>query len=86
MTAAELLGLTQQPKGGLVGRVMSEALPNGTTPKAIDGTVNSKPAANGLRTVLKFQRVRAALFRRGGICRPHRRARGRGGKQKTAGK
>jgi len=36
---------------------MSEALPNGTIPKAASGTVVSKPAANGLNTVLKFQRV-----------------------------
>ena len=56
-TAAKLMGLTQKAKGSLVGRVMTEAMPNGATPKAFAGTVKSKPAANGLRTVLMFQRV-----------------------------
>jgi predicted AlkP superfamily pyrophosphatase or phosphodiesterase len=56
-TAAKLMGLTQRAKGSLVGRVMTEAMPNGATPKAFAGTVKSQPAANGLRTVLMFQRV-----------------------------
>lgn len=56
-TAAKVLGLTQKPKGSLIGRVMTEAMPNGATPQAYAGTVKSKPAANGLRTVLNFQRV-----------------------------
>ena len=57
MTIAQLLDLHPVGAGGLTGRVMSEALPNGITPKAADGTSTSKPAANGLKTVLKFQRV-----------------------------
>ncbi len=57
MTIAQLLDLHPVGAGGLTGRVMSEALPNGITPKAADGTITSKPAANGLKTVLKFQRV-----------------------------
>jgi hypothetical protein len=56
-TAAKLMGLTQKPKGNLVGRVMTEAMPNGATPQAFAGSVKSKPSANGLRTVLNFQRV-----------------------------
>jgi arylsulfatase A-like enzyme len=56
-TAARLLGLTQKPKGNLIGRVMTEAMPNGVTPKASSDSMRSRPAANGLRTVLKFQRV-----------------------------
>ena len=56
-TAAKLLGLDRKPKGTLVGRVMTEAMPNGATPKGYTGTVSGKPAANGLQTVLKFQRV-----------------------------
>jgi len=56
-TAAKLLGLTPKPNGSLVGRVMTEALPNGTTPKAYSGSLKSEPAAGGLRTVLNFQRV-----------------------------
>jgi predicted AlkP superfamily pyrophosphatase or phosphodiesterase len=57
MTIAELMGLRPANQGGLTGRVMSEALPNGIVPKAASGTTVSKPAANGLQTVLKFQRV-----------------------------
>ena len=56
-TAAKVMGLTQKPNGRLVGRVMTEAMPNGATPQAYAGTVKSKPAANGLRTLLNFQRV-----------------------------
>ena len=57
MTIAQLMGLRPARAGGLTGRVMSEALPNGIIPKAADGTIASKPAANGLKTVMKFQRV-----------------------------
>jgi predicted AlkP superfamily pyrophosphatase or phosphodiesterase len=57
VTAARLMGLTQKAKGNLMGRVMTEAMPNGATPKAFSGTVKSQPSANGLRTVLAFQRV-----------------------------
>jgi hypothetical protein len=56
-TIAQLMGLRSTNNGGLTGRVMSEALPNGIVPKSADGTVTSKPAANGLQTVVKFQRV-----------------------------
>jgi hypothetical protein len=56
-TAAKVMGLMQKPNGKLVGRVMTEAMPNGATPQAYAGTVKSKPSANGLRTVLNFQRV-----------------------------
>jgi predicted AlkP superfamily pyrophosphatase or phosphodiesterase len=57
VTAAKLMGLTQKAKGSLVGRVMTEAMPNGATPKGFSGTVKSQPSATGLRTVLMFQRV-----------------------------
>jgi hypothetical protein len=57
MTIAELMGLHPANQGGLTGRVMSEILPNGIVPKAASGTAVSRPAANGLQTVLKFQRV-----------------------------
>ncbi len=57
MTIAQLMGLRAPSAGGIEGRVMSEALPNGIVPKSADGTVTSKPAANGLQTVVKFQRV-----------------------------
>src|SRR3569833_2768079 len=55
-TAAKLLDLKTKPNGRLVGRVMTEAMPNGETPKAVSDTIRSEPA-NGLRTVLKLQRV-----------------------------
>ncbi len=42
-TAAKLLGLTPKPKGNLIGRVMTEAMPNGTTPQACSGTLKSQP-------------------------------------------
>jgi hypothetical protein len=57
MTVAQLLGLRASASGGLEGRVLSEALPNGVTPKASEGKLVSKPAANGLQTIVKYQRV-----------------------------
>jgi arylsulfatase A-like enzyme len=57
MTAAKLLGLSPKSNGTLIGRVMTEAMPNGKTPKAVAASVSSKPDEQGLRTVLKFQRV-----------------------------
>jgi predicted AlkP superfamily pyrophosphatase or phosphodiesterase len=57
MTIAQLLDLHAAAVGGLTGRVLSEALPNGIVPKFVDGTINSKPDSNGLQTVVKFQRV-----------------------------
>jgi Type I phosphodiesterase / nucleotide pyrophosphatase len=56
-TAARVLGLTPRPKGNLIGRVLTEAMPNGATPKAFTATVTSQPSASGLRTVLNFRRV-----------------------------
>ena len=86
-TAAKLMGLTQKPKGNLIGRVMTEAMPNGATPKAYAGTVTSKPSANGLRTVLNFQRVGAQrYFDAAGFPGRTLGLEVEGGKQKTAGK
>ncbi|MEH2563317.1 alkaline phosphatase family protein [Bradyrhizobium sp. AZCC 2289] len=62
MTAAKILGLTQKANGYLIGRVMTEAMPNGPTPQSFSETVESPPAANGLRTVLNFQRVRTQRY------------------------
>ena len=61
-TVARILGLTQKPKGYLVGRVMTEAMPNGPVPESFSETIASEPAANGLRTILKFQRVRGQRY------------------------
>jgi len=56
-TVAKLLDLNTKPNGKLLGRVMSEAMPNGETPKATTDTIRSDASAGGLRTVLKLQRV-----------------------------
>ena len=57
MTAAWILGLTPRPNGTLIGRIMTEAMPNGARPKVVSVSVKSAPSANGLRTVLNYQRV-----------------------------
>jgi hypothetical protein len=57
ITAAELLGLKRKANGKLIGRVMTEAMPNGKTPKVEADTVSSKPDDQGLRTVLQLQKV-----------------------------
>ncbi len=86
-TAAKILGLTVKPKGNLVGRAMTEAMPNGTTPKATSGSVKSEPAGNGLRTVLNFQRVGGQrYFDAAGFPGRTVGLEAEGGKQKTAGK
>ena len=87
MTIAQLLSLRGTGNGGLMGRVVSEALPNGIVPKTADGTVTSKPAANGLQTVLKFQRVLSTrYFDVAGFPGRTLGLDAEGGKQKTAGK
>jgi hypothetical protein len=87
ITIARLLGLHPTNAGGLTGRVMSEALPNGIIPKAFDGTIVSKPAANGLQTVMKFQRVLSQrYFDVAGFPGRSVGLDDEAGKQKTAGK
>jgi hypothetical protein len=87
MTIAQLMGLRAANAGGLTGRVMSEALPNGIIPKAFDGTIASRPAANGLKTVVKFQRVLSQrYFDVAGFPGRTVGLEAEAGKQKTAGK
>jgi hypothetical protein len=87
MTIAQLMGLRPANQGGLIGRVMSEALPNGIVPKVSSGTSVSKPAANGLQTVLNFQRVLTQrYFDTAGFPGRTVGLEAEGGKQKTAGK
>ncbi|RTM12293.1 MAG: alkaline phosphatase family protein, partial [Bradyrhizobiaceae bacterium] len=87
MTAAHLMGLRGSQNGGLVGRVMSEALPNGVVPKAYVGTQKSKPAEGGLTTVLNFQRVGSQrYFDAAGFPGRTLGLEAETGKQKTAGK
>jgi arylsulfatase A-like enzyme len=87
MTIAQLMGLRPVGAGGLIGRVMSEALPNGIIPKVADGTLTSKPASNGLQTVVKFQRVLSQrYFDAAGFPGRTVGLDAESGKQKTAGK
>ncbi|HEY0219659.1 MAG TPA: alkaline phosphatase family protein, partial [Afipia sp.] len=57
MTITQIMGLKPTQIGGLTGRVISEALPNGITPKSNAGRIVSKPSEDGLRTVVQFQQV-----------------------------
>jgi predicted AlkP superfamily pyrophosphatase or phosphodiesterase len=61
-TIAQLLQLSPQDKGKLVGRVLSEALPNGAVPAFTSRVVKSDPAANGLATVIDMQMVGATRY------------------------
>jgi hypothetical protein len=54
---AQLLQLSPQDKGKLVGRMLSEALPNGAVPAFTKRVVKSDPAVNGLVTVIDMQMV-----------------------------
>ncbi len=56
-TIAHLLALKIKDNGKLVGRVLSEAMPNGAMPKAVSTTVRSEPDPSGLRTVVLMQTV-----------------------------
>jgi len=87
MTISQLMGLRAAANGGLIGRVISEALPNGIIPKAADGKLVSKPAANGLQTVVKYQRVLSQrYFDAAGFPGRTVGLEAETGKQKTAGK
>lgn len=56
-TLARILGLKIKDKGRLVGRVLTEAMPGGQTPKFLARTMRSAPSALGLVTVLDYQLV-----------------------------
>jgi arylsulfatase A-like enzyme len=87
MTISQLMNLRAASNGGLAGRVMSEALPGGIVPKAVDGSIVSKPAANGLKTVVKYQRVLSQrYFDVAGFPGRTVGLDADAGKQKTAGK
>jgi arylsulfatase A-like enzyme len=63
VTLAQILGLKVAKKGDLLGRVMTESLNGGATPdSAARFTRMSRPAANGLQTVLKLQAVGNTLY------------------------
>jgi Type I phosphodiesterase / nucleotide pyrophosphatase len=56
-TVAHLMQLDVSDKGKLVGRVLSETLPNGMVPDVTGCVVTSDPAADGVVTVLNEQIV-----------------------------
>jgi hypothetical protein len=56
-TIARILDLNIPAKGSLVGRVLTEALANGATPKAEAHVLRSEPDAAGHVTILKYQTV-----------------------------
>jgi hypothetical protein len=56
-TIAQLMRLDVADKGTLIGRILSEVLPNGALPNVTSRVVSSEPAANGLVTVLSMQTV-----------------------------
>ena len=78
-TIAHLLRLDVSGRGKLIGRVLSETLPNGALPEFASRVVTSEPAVNGLTTVINMQMVGdTRYFDAGGFpaapsaCRPRR--------------
>ena len=82
------IGTALKPNGNLIGRAMTEAMPNGVDAEGKRRLDEVKSSANGLRTVLNFQRVgNQRYFDAAGI--PGRTVgldAEPSGKQKTAGK
>jgi len=56
-TIAHVMQLNVSDRGKLVGRVLAEALPNGTVPEVTSHVLISEPAPNGLTTVVNTQTV-----------------------------
>jgi hypothetical protein len=61
-TLAKILGLKLKDNGTLLGRIIDEAMPNGTMPQTSAHVEISEPGANGLRTMLKYQQIDATLY------------------------
>ena len=61
-TIAKLMQLDLSDKGKLVGRLLTETLPNGEVPDVVGCVVKSDPASNGLVTVLNEQMVGSARY------------------------
>jgi predicted AlkP superfamily pyrophosphatase or phosphodiesterase len=61
-TIAQIMHLDTADKGKLVGRVLSEALPDGTVPEVASRVVTSDPGPNGLVTVLDMQTVGSTRY------------------------
>jgi arylsulfatase A-like enzyme len=61
-TLARLLGLKIPFKGGLRGRVVEEALPDGAMPAVTAATLRSAASAAGLQTVVDYQQVGSTRY------------------------
>ena len=61
-TLARLLGLKIPFKGGLLGRVVEEALPDGAMPAVNAATLRSSPSAAGLQTLVQYQQVGSTRY------------------------
>ena len=61
-TLANILGLNIAPKGGLKGRIATEALKGGKRVTVTRGWQVSKPARNGQKTSLDYQQVDGARY------------------------
>jgi arylsulfatase A-like enzyme len=61
-TMARLLGLKIPFKGGLMGRVVDEALPNGAMPAVTAASLRSSASAAGLQTVVEYQQVGSTRY------------------------
>ena len=61
-TIADVMQLDVHDKGKLVGRVISEAFPDGAVPDVKSRVLISDPAPNGLATVLDMQTVETTRY------------------------
>ena len=61
-TMARLLGLKIPFKGGLMGRVVEEALPNGAMLATTAASLRSSASAAGLQTVVEYQQVGSTRY------------------------
>jgi hypothetical protein len=61
-TIAQILGLKITNHGRLLGRPLTEAMPNGRVPGVTSHMRRSAPAANGLRTILIYQQVGSVRY------------------------
>jgi len=61
-TLAHIAGISMPAKGKLKGRVISEALVGGSAVTPVQRTIQSAPAANGVRTILNLQQVGEARY------------------------
>ena len=61
-TLAHILGIQIVPRGGLTGRVASEAFPGGKPVPFTARIRRSDPAANGQRTLLQYQEAAGRLY------------------------